>query len=127
MKKKWGNKDENSRLFYCSFINKVPSFIIILIVAKFYEKFKNSTVVAGCMSGLKPAVIGFIGSAALSIAATVFVPEVPISIPIFLRNMVSPPFSPSKAFNFSFYNSSSTARQGAPSAPARFSGAAFKR
>ena len=53
----------------------LPSFIIILIVAKCYEKFKNSTVVAGCMTGLKPAVIGFIGAAVLSIAQTVFVPS----------------------------------------------------
>ena len=52
----------------------VPSFVIILIIAKAYEKFKNSTIVKGCMTGLKPAVIGLIGSAALSIAATVFVP-----------------------------------------------------
>lgn len=60
---------------FCSTLGVVlPSFIIILIVAQFYEKFKNSTVVAGCMTGLKPAVIGFIGAAALSIAQTVFVP-----------------------------------------------------
>ena len=53
----------------------LPSFIIILIVAKCYEKFKESKVVKGCMTGLKPAVVGLIGSAVLSIAATVFVPE----------------------------------------------------
>lgn len=52
----------------------LPSFIIILIVAKCYEKFKTSHVVMGCMTGLKPAVIGLIGSAALSIALTVFAP-----------------------------------------------------
>lgn len=53
----------------------LPSFIIILLVAKCYEKFKESKVVKGCMTGLKPAVVGLIGSAVLSIAATVFVPE----------------------------------------------------
>ncbi len=53
----------------------LPSFIIILAVAKFYEKFKNSKIVKGCMSGLKPAVIGLIGAAAVSIAKTVFFPE----------------------------------------------------
>lgn len=52
----------------------LPSFIVILIVAKCYEKFKSSKVVSGCMSGLKPAVIGLMGSAALSIAQTVFFP-----------------------------------------------------
>lgn len=53
----------------------LPSFIVILIVAKCYEKFKESKVVKGCMTGLKPAVVGLIGSAVLSIAATVFVPK----------------------------------------------------
>jgi chromate transport protein ChrA len=46
--------------------------VIILIVATFFEKFKNSSAVKGCMSGLKPAVIGLIGSAAVSTALTVF-------------------------------------------------------
>lgn len=52
----------------------LPSFIIILIVAKCYEKFKNSKAVKGCMTGLKPAVIGLIGAAAISIAGTVLAP-----------------------------------------------------
>ena len=69
---------------FCATLGVVlPSFIIILIVAKFYEKFKTSTVVSGCMTGLRPAVIGFIGSAALSIAATVFIPGGIISLAIF--------------------------------------------
>lgn len=53
----------------------VPSFVIILIVAQCYEKFKNSRGVKGCMSGLKPAVVGLIGSAVLSVAVTVLIPE----------------------------------------------------
>lgn len=53
----------------------LPSFIIILAVAHFYEKFKNSKIVKGCMSGLKPAVVGLIGSAVLSVAVTVFFPN----------------------------------------------------
>lgn len=52
-----------------------PSFIIILLVARFFEKFKESRIVKGCMSGLKPAVVGLIGAALLSVAATVFIPE----------------------------------------------------
>ena len=51
----------------------MPSFIIILIVAKCYDRFKNSKLVKGAMSGLKPAVIGMIGTAVLSIGRTVFV------------------------------------------------------
>ncbi len=53
----------------------LPSFIIILIVAKCYEKFKSSKAVNGAMSGLKPAVIGMIATAFLSVARTVFFPN----------------------------------------------------
>ena len=52
-----------------------PSFIIILLVAKFFDKFKESKIVKGCMSGLKPAVVGLISAALLSVAATVFIPD----------------------------------------------------
>ncbi len=52
----------------------MPSFIIILIVAKLYDKFKTNKYVQGAMSGLKPAVIGFIATAVLSTGITVFFP-----------------------------------------------------
>lgn len=51
-----------------------PSFVIILIVAKIYDKFKNSKTVTGIMTGLKPAVVGLIANAIISIALTVFFP-----------------------------------------------------
>lgn len=52
----------------------LPSFVIILIVAKCYEKFRNSAVVKGCMTGLKPAVVGLIAGAILSVGMGVFFP-----------------------------------------------------
>ena len=52
----------------------LPSFLIILIVARCYEKFRTSRAVNGVMSGLKPAVIGLIGAAVISIGMTVFFP-----------------------------------------------------
>ena len=52
----------------------VPSFVIILIVAKCYEKFCNSRTVKGIMTGLKPAVVGLIGSAIAGVFMTVFFP-----------------------------------------------------
>ena len=52
----------------------LPSFIIILIVAKCFEKFSRSRAVKGCMAGLKPAVVGMIGTAVLNVAGTVFLP-----------------------------------------------------
>lgn len=60
----------------CSTLGVVlPSFFIILIVSQFYERFKSSKIVAGCMTGLRPAVIGLIGSAIISTALTVFFPN----------------------------------------------------
>lgn len=53
----------------------MPSFIVILIVAKFYTKFKENKIVAGCMSGLKPVVIGLISAAVISVGKTVFFPD----------------------------------------------------
>ena len=50
----------------------MPSFIIVLIVARIFEKFKTSKFVSGIMCGLKPAVIGLIGSALISMVITVF-------------------------------------------------------
>ena len=52
----------------------VPSFVIILIVAKCYDKFKKNRIVKGCMTGLKPAVVGLIGGAVISVAMTVLFP-----------------------------------------------------
>lgn len=60
----------------------MPSFIIILIIASFFERFKDNKYVVGCMSGLKPAVIGLIGSAVVSIGATVFFPAA-VSLSVF--------------------------------------------
>ena len=50
----------------------LPSFIIILIVAKFFEKFKTNKYIKGIMNGLRPAAIGLIGTAVISIGKTVF-------------------------------------------------------
>ena len=58
---------------FCATLGVVlPSFIVILIVAQFFMKFKTSKVVSGCMSGLRPAVIGMISSAIVSMAMTAF-------------------------------------------------------
>jgi len=58
---------------FCATLGVVlPSFIVILIVAQFFMKFKTSKIVSGCMSGLRPAVIGMISSAIVSMAMTAF-------------------------------------------------------
>ncbi len=60
--------------FCATFGVVLPSFVIILVVAKCYDRFKHSRVVKGCMTGLKPAVVGLIAGAILSVAMTVFFP-----------------------------------------------------
>lgn len=52
----------------------LPSFVIILLVAKGFQRFRDSRIVRGCMSGLKPAVVGMIATAVLSVGKTVFFP-----------------------------------------------------
>ena len=52
----------------------LPSFLIILIVARCYERFRTSRIVSGVMTGLKPAVIGLIGSAILTMGSAVLFP-----------------------------------------------------
>lgn len=53
----------------------LPSFIVILCVARFYRQFKESKIVSSVMTGLRPAVIGLIGSALVSMVVTVFLPN----------------------------------------------------
>lgn len=49
-----------------------PSFLIILAVAKFFAAFQESTVVKGCMDGLRPAVVGMVAAAFWGILPTTF-------------------------------------------------------
>lgn len=60
---------------FCATLGMVlPSFVIILIVAKCYEKFKTNRIVKGCMTGLKPATVGLIAGAILDVLVKVFFP-----------------------------------------------------
>ena len=60
---------------FCATLGVVlPSFVFIIIVARLYDKFRKSRVVQGCMTGLKPAVVGLIAAAVISIAGTVLFP-----------------------------------------------------
>ena len=54
--------------FTATFAVVLPSFIIVLSICKVYDKFKNHYMFQGIMSGLRPAVLGLIGTAALGLA-----------------------------------------------------------
>ncbi len=49
----------------------LPSFMIMLALVKFYMRFKDSRVFAGVLATLRPAVIGLIGAAALTLMFSV--------------------------------------------------------
>ena len=43
----------------------IPSFILVLLIVRFYTKFKKSVLFEGVMSWLRPTVVGLIGAAAV--------------------------------------------------------------
>jgi chromate transporter len=54
--------------FTATFAVVLPSFIIVLAICNVYNKFKDHYLFKGVMSGLKPAVLGLVGTAALGLA-----------------------------------------------------------
>lgn len=54
--------------FTATFAVVLPSFIIVLALCKVYDRWKDHYMFKGVMTGLKPAVLGLIGTAALSLA-----------------------------------------------------------
>ncbi len=51
----------------------LPSFLIILIVAGAYNRYRKSRIVNGAMTGLRPAVVGMIAAALISLGMEVFI------------------------------------------------------
>ena len=67
---------------FCATLGVVlPSFLVILIVAKYYQQFQHSRLVKGAMTGLRPAVIGLIAAALLTMGKAVFYPAAGIRWP----------------------------------------------
>ncbi|MBR6825474.1 MAG: chromate transporter [Oscillospiraceae bacterium] len=58
--------------FCATFGVVLPSFIIILIVAKCYIRFKNSKLVSGAMFALRATVVGLMAGAVFGMLPTVF-------------------------------------------------------
>ncbi len=57
-----------------------PSFIIVLLLAYIYVKYKNVTIVSDILFGLRPAVVSLIGVAGLSIVMLAFFGEKKLNI-----------------------------------------------
>ena len=43
----------------------IPSFLLVLLIVRFYTQFKNNVLFEGVMGWLRPAVVGLIGAAAI--------------------------------------------------------------
>ena len=54
--------------FTATFAVVLPSFFIVLALCRAYDRFKDHYLFKGIMTGLKPAVLGLIGTAALGLA-----------------------------------------------------------
>ena len=48
----------------------MPAFLLMLIVMKFMEKFKESRGLQGAFAGIRPVTVGLIGAAAIFVAET---------------------------------------------------------
>ena len=58
---------------FCATLGVVlPSFLIILLIARVFTRFAKSAPVQGVLNGLRPMVVGLIGAAALSVGRTAF-------------------------------------------------------
>lgn len=61
---------------FCATLGLVlPPFVVILIIAKCYEKFKQSFIVRGAMLGLKSTVVGLIAATVISVGFSVLFPK----------------------------------------------------
>ena len=61
---------------FCATVGLVlPPFLLILIIAKSYEKFKENKIVKGVMMGLKSTVVGLIGATVLKVGYDVLFPN----------------------------------------------------
>ena len=53
----------------------LPPFILILLIAKSYERFKKNIIVKGVMLGLKSTVVGLIAATVLTVGFSVLFPQ----------------------------------------------------
>lgn len=53
----------------------LPSMIIVTIIVRFLSKYRENTIMTGALSGIKPAAVGLIAAAAMSIASGVLLNE----------------------------------------------------
>ncbi|MCX4287031.1 MAG: chromate transporter, partial [Clostridia bacterium] len=65
--------------FIATFAVVLPSFIIIMVVTKLFDKFKTNKYVQYVLYGIKPIVVGLLLSAVLSILCKVVLPNLKLT------------------------------------------------
>lgn len=50
----------------------IPSFVIVLVLARIYFRFKNLNIIQGALNGLRPVIVALISSAGISILTLAF-------------------------------------------------------
>lgn len=61
----------------------LPSFIVILIIAKLFAKFSNSKIIKRMFWGFKPVVAGLVIAAAVTLGLSAIVPTASLKNPVF--------------------------------------------
>lgn len=65
----------------------LPSFIIMMLVTRFMEKFKESATLQGAFTGIRPVTVGLIAAAVIFVSETVLVKGSIISANLFTRGL----------------------------------------
>lgn len=60
--------------FVATFAVALPSFVLVLLTYYFINKFKESQVIQGAFTGIRPVTVGLIASAVIFIGQSAFVP-----------------------------------------------------
>lgn len=67
----------------------IPSFVIVLILARIYFRYKSLSIIRGILEGLRPAVVALIGSAGVSILTLTFWGEQGFSLNLYDLNLIA--------------------------------------
>ena len=67
----------------------LPSFVIVLTISYFFDKFKESKVLANIFKGLRPIVLGLVASAAVDIGTEVFVDYKAVAISLIIFTLIT--------------------------------------
>lgn len=67
----------------------LPSFMIVLTISYFFDKFKDSKVLENIFKGLRPIVLGLVASAAVDIGTEVFVDYKSVAIALIIFALIT--------------------------------------